>query len=101
MLDIRSHIPPQIDDGAKSIGESIVLLEELKQQGCTLVILTLHFYPMSMNISDFKAVFASKYSALLQAIKDKDHPAILPGCEVFFFNSISTCTALDSLAING
>lgn len=100
MLDIHSHILPQIDDGAKSVEDAVFLLEDLKRQGCTHVIATPHFYAQSADITEFKSLFDKKFSELLQATKDKDVPVILPGCEVYYFGAISTCTELDKLTLN-
>ncbi|MEE1075636.1 MAG: CpsB/CapC family capsule biosynthesis tyrosine phosphatase [Acutalibacteraceae bacterium] len=42
--DIHSHILPSIDDGASDIDISLLLLEELENQGVTHLALTPHFY---------------------------------------------------------
>lgn len=101
MLDIHSHILPDIDDGAKTIEESIEILQELKSQGCTHVIATPHFCAQTTDIEDFKVIFNKKYKELLEAVKGMDLPEILPGCEVYFFNGIATCADLDELTLNG
>lgn len=43
MIDFHSHILPNIDDGSKSIEESINLIEEAKKAGFTDIILTSHY----------------------------------------------------------
>lgn len=101
MLDIHSHILPGIDDGSRTIEESIAVLQELKKQGCTHVVATPHFYAQTTDIADFKVIFNQKFSELSEAIKGMDLPEILPGCEVFFFNAIATCADLDELTLNG
>lgn len=101
MLDIHSHILPQFDDGASSVEESIVLLESLKAQGCTHVLLTPHFRAQTTDIEIFSEMFAQKFSLLQEAVKNKDLPVLLPGCEVFYFDSISTCADLNELTLNG
>ena len=53
LIDIHSHILPEMDDGAKNIEESKKLLKMLKDQGIDLVVATPHFYPMDMNLEDF------------------------------------------------
>jgi len=45
MLDIHSHILPNIDDGSKSLDESIKILKGLLEMGFKNVVLTPHFYP--------------------------------------------------------
>lgn len=43
MIDFHSHILPNIDDGAKSIEESVNLIKEAKQAGFTGIVLTSHY----------------------------------------------------------
>ena len=43
LVDVHSHILPDIDDGSKSLGASIAILNGLKSQGFTDVILTPHY----------------------------------------------------------
>lgn len=43
MIDFHSHILPNIDDGAKSIEESINLIKEAEEVGFTDIILTSHY----------------------------------------------------------
>lgn len=43
MIDIHSHIIPNIDDGARSVEETFNILKEAQEAGFTDVILTSHF----------------------------------------------------------
>lgn len=43
MIDIHSHLIPNVDDGSKSIEETVKLLKEAKNAGFTDVILTPHY----------------------------------------------------------
>lgn len=45
MIDLHSHVLPGIDDGARSIGESIELLELANADGVETMVLTPHIYP--------------------------------------------------------
>lgn len=51
--DMHSHILPGFDDGAKSVDESLVLLDCLKKQNVTNVCFTPHFYTNEMSIESF------------------------------------------------
>ena len=42
MIDIHSHILYGVDDGAKTINDSIKLIDEMVKQGVTKFILTPH-----------------------------------------------------------
>lgn len=54
MIDIHSHILPGIDDGARSLEESISIIQELVSQGVTSVIATPHFILDTMYMSSRK-----------------------------------------------
>ncbi len=87
LLDIHSHILPSVDDGAKNIDDSLILLKMMRSQGITHVIATPHFYPNDDTIEEFKARVAHAVSIL-----NKRHnylPEIILGCELFYFTGIS------------
>lgn len=50
--DIHSHILPSIDDGASDIDISLLLLEELENQGVTHLALTPHFYTQYEDVEN-------------------------------------------------
>ncbi|MBQ6414138.1 hypothetical protein IJI28_00745 [Candidatus Saccharibacteria bacterium] len=43
MIDIHSHILPGIDDGARTLGDSIDIVQELSSQGVTDIVATPHY----------------------------------------------------------
>ena len=43
MIDVHSHIVFEVDDGAKSIEQSLEILQEAKEAGFTDIILTPHY----------------------------------------------------------
>ena len=51
--DVHSHILPDFDDGAKTVEESLQLIDELKKQGVTNISLTPHFYTNEMSLEDY------------------------------------------------
>lgn len=53
LYDMHTHILPEFDDGAKTVEESLTLLESLKKQGITNVCLTPHFYTNEISLEDF------------------------------------------------
>lgn len=48
--DIHTHILPDIDDGSADIDISLILLEELEEQGVTHVAFTPHFYSQNFDM---------------------------------------------------
>ena len=63
-FDIHSHILPNVDDGAKTIEDSLELLKLLKEQGVTAVLATPHFYPQDDNLSEFIEKCAKAFDSL-------------------------------------
>ena len=61
LFDMHSHILPGIDDGAKTVEDSLELLSCLKNQGVTNVCLTPHFYTNEISLEDFIAERAEKF----------------------------------------
>lgn len=53
LYDMHSHILPNFDDGAKSVDESLALIDVLKKQGIKNICLTPHFYTHEMSVDDF------------------------------------------------
>lgn len=52
-FDMHSHILPSFDDGARTVDDSIGLLECLKKQGVSNVCFTPHFYTNEMSVENF------------------------------------------------
>lgn len=101
IFDIHSHILHNIDDGAKSIDESVALLEEMYLQGITDVIATPHFYPQVDILEDFIEKAHNSFSQLKNYIKDKKVPNIYLGAEVLYYSGISKASSLKEFTLNG
>lgn len=98
-IDIHSHILPFIDDGAKSIEDSIALLEQEKLNGVTSVICTPHFYPEADTLEAHLQKRNAAYELLKKETAFKELPNIYLGSEVQYFTGISKCETLDKLCI--
>lgn len=55
LFDVHSHILPGFDDGAKTVEESLELIECLQKQGIDHICLTPHFYTHEQSVEDFLA----------------------------------------------
>jgi len=82
VLDVHAHILPAIDDGVKSLEDSMEVLSGLSNIGFTHVVATPHFYP-----GRYKPSFQSVFQAAAQvkaALMEKKIPVeILLGRECF------------------
>ena len=50
ITDMHCHILPGLDDGSKSMEETMEALREASRQGITAVIATPHYYPSRMPV---------------------------------------------------
>lgn len=64
-VDIHSHILPGIDDGAKNIKESLIILDEIKELKFKKIIATPHIYPGIHNNS--RKTITNSHSNLLSS----------------------------------
>ena len=55
LYDMHTHILPAFDDGAKTVEDSLALIEGLKKQGVSHICLTPHFYTHEMSVEDYVA----------------------------------------------
>ena len=99
-IDFHTHILPEIDDGAKSVSESIEMLKVAKLSGAETVILTPH-YDAEVSISEFIKKRDEKLYLLQNEMKASggDFPKIRVGAEVYINTSLSEMPDLKKLCI--
>ncbi|MDO4301441.1 MAG: capsular polysaccharide biosynthesis protein [Clostridia bacterium] len=101
MIDIHSHVLPNIDDGSKSPEMSLNMLKESHKQGISAVVATPHFYIKNDTVDSFLINRSEAYNRLMEFIKDEVNiPDIYLGAEVYYFNGISRMDNIESLCIN-
>ncbi len=102
MIDLHSHFLPGIDDGAKTVDESIAMLTDSFSQGVKTIVATPH---CALHDKDSITSFLSHRDESLNKIKDalKDNsaeiPHILLGAEIYLDNDITEYEGLKSLCI--
>ena len=80
MLDIHSHILPNIDDGATSINDTDKLLKKAVSEGISHIIATPHFDP---TYHTTKPIILDKVKMVNDYAKENDIPiTVYPGQEV-------------------
>lgn len=94
MVDIHSHILPNLDDGAENVEESIMLLKIMQAQGITDVFVTPHFYPTLDNYEDFNSALLKSLKLIKKHTTNLGLPNIYLGCEMFYFVGIGDCDTL-------
>ena len=100
MRDFHSHILPGIDDGSRSVEESLKMLEMLKCQGVSAVMATPHFNADRVDVDIFLARRQKSLDALM-AVASPDMPQIRLGAEVSYYPGISRHERIGNLCIDG
>lgn len=100
MVDIHSHILPRMDDGSKSVKESLAMLKASAEQGVSVIAATPHFYPDENSPEEFLARRERKVKLLKEAW-NPDLPKIRLGAEVGYFDGISQAEEITGLCIEG
>ncbi len=93
MIDMHSHILPNMDDGSDSIETTHKMLQMLQGQGVTKVAATPHFYAYKDNPADFLRRREESVA------RDKWELELLPGAEVAYFDGMSRCRELKEMQI--
>ncbi len=100
LFDVHTHILPCIDDGSKSVEESLLMLKMLKTQGVYAVVATPHFRADEAEPKEFIKKRDIAVSCLKPAMT-KNMPRVALGAEVHYFEGMSRCDDLGLLAIKG
>jgi len=101
ITDFHSHILPGVDDGSKSVEESIAMLQMEAAQGITRVVATPHFYPRDDSPEEFLARRAEAEALLRKEMQAyPDLPELSVGAEVYYFNGIGNSEKMAALTID-
>lgn len=100
MVDFHTHILPNLDDGSKSLEESLEMLRLERAQGIDTVVLSPHYYSSQYCPEEFLQRRQRSWERLVQAV-EPGMPRLLPGAEVQFFESIANFAMLPEFCIRG
>lgn len=100
MFDFHTHILPKMDDGSRSVEESLALLNELKLQGVDGVAATPHFYADRSSPETFFEQRSSAWEKLKPYIRF-EMPQVRLGAEVRYFEGIARYDGLERFCIEG
>ena len=86
MIDLHNHILPGVDDGAKTMEESIEMLRYAEEQGITDVVNTVHFQHPKMDgkNTDFDYISSVRDKLVDKMSEENIDIKIHLGAEVFF-----------------
>lgn len=102
MIDFHSHILPEMDDGSRSIEESLWLLFLEYKHGVSKVVLTPHFYAERDAFDLFSHRREESLARLREGLQGWETiPDLYIGAEVSYFPGIWEAQALPQLCIEG
>ena len=81
LYDMHTHILPAFDDGAKTVEDSISLIENLKNQGVNNICLTPHFYTNERSLDRFLEKREKAFNRLKPYIPDDVN--VVLGTEIY------------------
>lgn len=100
MIDFHSHILPGMDDGSKSVEESVEMLKALSEQGITRVAATPHFYANDESVSEFLGRRQESLERLSGSLSPQ-MPQIMLGAEVRYYEGLSRHENIRDLCLQG
>lgn len=101
IIDFHSHVLPGMDDGSRSVEESVAMLQMETRQGIRTVVATPHFYADQDDPDRFLRKREAAAAELTDALRTVvDAPQVKLGAEVYYFSGMSSTDALKSLTID-
>ena len=99
-IDFHSHILPGIDDGSRSVEETLAMLRMEAEQGVRHIVATPHFYARHDYPDEFLNKREESYRLLQEHLDGRgDLPGITLGAEVHYFPRMSESDVLQSLTL--
>lgn len=90
MIDVHSHLIPSVDDGSRSIDETMQMIREAKQAGFTDIILTSHYLT---NYYETETSVLQIWTEQLQQIVNKEQLDV----NLYSGNEVYVCENIDEL----
>jgi len=102
LVDFHTHILPKMDDGSRSVEESIQMLRAEYSFGVDTVVLTPHFYPGRDDPEHFIARRNRSSEMLREAVKaapELSGVRLVEGAEIEYFNGLSDAADIPGLRL--
>ena len=97
MIDFHTHVLPGVDDGSRSVEESLAMLSAMREQGVKQVVATPHFLANHESVDDFIECRNTACQRLTE--RTENLPTIHCGAEVRDYDGSSHLPDLKKLRI--
>ncbi len=104
MVDYHTHLLPDMDDGVRSVEESLAALSALKRLGFRHVVLSPHFYTNREPADAFIARREDRYARIARAVDSGEggsYPQLHLGAEVYLTSLLFNTADLRPLTVDG
>ena len=98
MVDFHTHILPGMDDGSKSLRQSLIMLRMEREMGIDTIVLTPHFYARENDPARFLERRERAWERLSGHLGPRC-PRLLLGAEVLYFDNMDNAEHIASLCI--
>jgi len=99
-VDLHSHLLPEIDDGSKSLSESIILIDEFQKLGYKKLIITPHI--MSHRYKNTSKIILEKLGVLRKALEENGIDILIEAASEYYLDEhfLSLLRKKDLLTFN-
>ena len=101
MIDIHSHILPEVDDGAESVEQALEMLRKAYESGTDAIVLTPHYAPFEGGINS-KSKIEFLFGQFKKIVSGSEIPVkLFPGVEYnmlspsYFMNDVSNLKTIN------
>jgi protein-tyrosine phosphatase len=88
LIDLHAHIVQAVDDGAKSIEESLQMLQMAAVDGIETIVATPHVFSFHNTIKDIEEIIKQAQAFLERLNRHPVNLRVLQGAEVFFTTNV-------------
>lgn len=101
MIDMHTHILPELDDGSSSIEETKKMFDMMLRQDVDTVVATPHFYIDNTPVKEFLNNRDVAVKKVKEGVKAHERPLVAVGAEVQFFADMYMMEDINQLCISG
>lgn len=99
-IDVHTHCLPGVDDGAKTVEESLQMLSDSFNQGVEICAATPHcVMHRQSDLEKFLKGREEGYKKLSQSLKGGEYPRVILGAEVYFDNDLNNYEGVERLCL--
>jgi protein-tyrosine phosphatase len=88
LIDLHAHLVPGVDDGPKSVDESLTMLHIAETDGIETIVAAPHVFSTHNTIKDIEELIDRRQQFLEKVRHAQLNLQVLPGAEIFFTTNV-------------